>query len=907
MKKLSITLVLFLMFAIANAQDYPNILLIIADDAGIDPISGYTTGNIKPQMPTLDKLQKEGITFDNVWSAPVCSPARATIMTGKYGVNNGLNQVPGILSLNHTTLFHELKKRTNGVYQSCLVGKWHLSKEKDHDAPYQYGIDDYMGIAGAGVPDYYKWQKIENKSIDSCYVYSTTYFTDYAAKWIDKQTQPWIMWLAYTSPHTPFQYPPEGTYTRVNEGTNNFKKYLAMIENLDYEMGRLIDGMAEDVKEKTLIIFIGDNGTPGNVAQVYSKEKCKGTLYQGGIHVPMVVAGKGVTRINQRETALVNACDLYATITHMVDESIEADGGIYNSLSFKHLLNSTPGTNRKYNYMELGSSESSPHESYTIRNSRYKYIEYIDSSKEFYDLENDPFENNNLLLGELSDELVSIKEELAQEAHSIRNGWSCNDGIKNGNETGIDCGGDCPDCTEESDTTITYPIVHTGLRDFFDEEKIIDPTESNNLYWQDAGKLNNLPSYTDNEDGTITDNITGLMWEKDGGEKLSFSDAKNKADTLTLAGYTDWRFPTIKELYSLMQFTGQLKTGEVLQLFIDNNYFVQETGDVDQGERVIDGQTWSSTEYTSTTMRADSTVFGVNFIDGRIKGYPKYKRQEANKLFARMVRGNNQYGKNKLVDNNNGTITDKSTNLMWQKTDDGTGRNWLEAINYCEDLELAGYTDWHLPHAKELHSIVDYTRSPEATNSAAIDPIFDITEINDPDGNSGHYPFYWTTSTHQDGVNLSSAAVYIAFGKAFGKINNELMDVHGAGAQRSDPKVAANNETYPQYFGPQGDLRVVYNHCRCVRYNTEINTSTNKNITIDSSIQMYPNPTNGLLNINSVQNFNIKVLDLTGKVLIHITEESNTNIIDFSSLKSGIYVVQLYNNEESIVRRVIKR
>ena len=93
---------------------------------------------------------------------------------------------------------------------------------------------------------------------------------------------------------------------------------------------------------------------------------------------------------------------------------------------------------------------------------------------------------------------------------------------------------------------------------------------------------------------------------------------------------------------------------------------------------------------------------------------------------------------------------------------------------------------------------------------------FETTEITDPDGNSGHYPFFWTSTTHLDGANLYASAVYIAFGEGQGEMNGNLMDVHGAGCQRSDPK-SGNKEDYPQYFGPQGDVRYVYNYVRCVR------------------------------------------------------------------------------------------
>ena len=137
---------------------------------------------------------------------------------------------------------------------------------------------------------------------------------------------------------------------------------------------------------------------------------------------------------------------------------------------------------------------------------------------------------------------------------------------------------------------------------------------------------------------------------------------------------------------------------------------------------------------------------------------------------------------------------------------------------YCENSELAGYRDWQLPNVKELQSIVDYTRSPQTTSSPVIDPVFSTTEINDLDGNPGQYPYFWTSTTHLDGPNPYDSGAYIAFGEGQGLMHDILMDVHGAGCQRGDPKSGDPND-YPDYFvlSPQGDVRYVFNFVRCVR------------------------------------------------------------------------------------------
>ena len=457
-----------------------------------------------------------------------------------------------------------------------------------------------------------------------------------------------------------------------------------------------------------------------------------------------------------------------------------------------------------------------------------------------------------------------------------------------------------------------YKIVDTNQTIFFDNNSAITaPVEGEAFYGQDAQYSGHQPSYTDNGDGTVTDNVTGLMWQQYMGEKIIFEDAFIKADSLTLANFSDWRVPTLKELYSLILFTGMVSGQEAISFFIDTTYFNQSLGDVTIGEREIDAQTWSSTEYVGKTMRNDATVFGVNFVDGRIKGYPKFKPQTstANKMYFRMVRGNVEYGKNNFVDNGDNTVSDLATGLMWQKADDGVARDWQESLIYSEISELADHSDWRLPNAKELQSIVDYTRSPQTTNSPAIDPVFETTEITDPDGNWGQYPFFWTGTTHLDGPNPYSGAAYIAFGEGLGLMNGTLMDVHGAGCQRSDPK-SGNINDYPQFFGPQGDVRYVYNYVRLVR-DADVATGIDEN---ENSLpqnlklgQNYPNPFNPSTTIqfslSVASQVSLKIYNIAGQLMTTLVESELSqgnhaytwhaaemgNGIFFYTLKSGSF------------------
>lgn len=368
-----------------------------------------------------------------------------------------------------------------------------------------------------------------------------------------------------------------------------------------------------------------------------------------------------------------------------------------------------------------------------------------------------------------------------------------------------------------------YTVVDTGQTNCYDNSRQIAPPKPGQpFHGQDAQYQGPQPTYQDNGDGTVTDFNTGLMWQReyDAGRKHSFVEAKAGTAKCRTGGHTDWRLPTIKELYSLINFAGGMGHSPAVP-YIDTRYFEFTYGSPSVGERDIDAQYWSATEYAGLTMGGDATVFGVNFADGRIKGYPRDfgRGGQPFREFVRYVRGNPNYGKNDFRDNGDGTITDRATGLTWQKADSGKALNWEQALAYAEHFQLAGHTDWRLPNAKELQSIVDYTRAPDAANpnarGPAIDPVFQITN---PES------YFWTGTTHLEGQpgTAGGQAVYVCFGRAMGWMGppgapqKRFTNVHGAGAQRSDPK-SGDPKQFPQGRGPQGDDIRIYNYVRCVR------------------------------------------------------------------------------------------
>lgn len=404
------------------ASSQPNILLIIADDMGLDASPGYNVATTKPSMPNLQAMMNTGVTFQNLWSAPTCTPTRATILTGKYGVKTKVLGVDDELSTSETSLQKYIDNNTAQAYSHAVIGKWHLSKSATH--PTEMGVGYYAGLLSGSVTSYTKWNFTQNGSTTESNVYTTTKFTDLAIDWVGKQSKPWFLWLAFNAPHTPFHLPPTNLHSLGNLpsddasiNTNPLPYYMAALEAMDSEIGRFLNSLSDAERSNTIILFIGDNGTPGKVVQdPYISKKSKGTLYQGGINVPMVVSGKGVTRSGEQETALINTSDLFATIANLAGANVT---DINNSKSFKGLLTDKNASKREYVYGEVDNTPAS--DGYTIRNNSYKLIKFNNGEERFYNLINDPYEKTNLLNKGLSTEETNAKTALESKANEIRN------------------------------------------------------------------------------------------------------------------------------------------------------------------------------------------------------------------------------------------------------------------------------------------------------------------------------------------------------------------------------------------------------------------------------------------------------------------------------------------------------
>ncbi|APG66467.1 sulfatase [Tenacibaculum todarodis] len=399
-------------------ESSPNILLIIADDMGKDATNGFSEGIIKPNTPNIDAIKNTGLSFNNFWVYPTCTPTRSSIITGKYGYRTGVKWVGDQLDLSETILQKYINNNTSNTYATAIVGKWHLSANNTTINPENLGLDYYAGIFNGAVSNYYNWELTENINTTTQTEYTTKKLTDLGIDWIKEQEKPWFMWLAYNAPHTPFHVPPNEMHSQGNlpdytNGIDETPYFMAAIEAMDFQIGKMINSLTEDEKENTIIIFIGDNGTTSEVVQSpYTRNKAKGSLYQGGINTPMFISGKGVSRTGI-DNNLITSTDLFATIAEISGVSVNE---IHDSKSFKSLLYQ-PSTIRHFQYSE---KDDGTNNLWTISNGNYKLIEKANSNKELYNLINDAYEQNNLLNGTLSNTETNAKTELENELLNIR-------------------------------------------------------------------------------------------------------------------------------------------------------------------------------------------------------------------------------------------------------------------------------------------------------------------------------------------------------------------------------------------------------------------------------------------------------------------------------------------------------
>jgi arylsulfatase B len=391
-----------------------NILLIVADDIGVDIIGSYREQpNYSAKTPNIDRLAEDGVLFRNAWANPKCSPSRASILTGRHAFRHGVTNTgrDGNLSSDEETIAEALSA---AGYNTALFGKWHLGTVY----PTNQGFDYFSGSLG-NLDNYYSWEKTladasdDNVTITAETTYATQLVTEESLTWIGQATSPWFVEVSYNAPHSPYHVPPIGRYTSYTlagvEGDACTRSantdtpadcYRAAAETLDSYLGELLAGIDQEALANTLIIFVGDNGTPGEVVieeegLTFSSSHAKGTVYEGGVNVPLIIAGGINMGVDSAEvTDLIQVQDIFPTILAVANASTTAN--VIDGQSLIGYLDAHAETpdSRDTQFTEL-TSESENLDRWALSNSQEKYI-YNEGTEECYHLDSDPGELINL-------------------------------------------------------------------------------------------------------------------------------------------------------------------------------------------------------------------------------------------------------------------------------------------------------------------------------------------------------------------------------------------------------------------------------------------------------------------------------------------------------------------------------
>ena len=413
----------------------PNLIVVVADDVGTDRIGAYAENPTPGNTPHIDRLAAEGVLFRNAWATPYCSPSRAALLTGRHGFRTGVGKpiLPGLfppqtgMSDQEITLADSL---TQVGYRSYVLGKWHLAAPTDSplhpmDCGFELHAGSLFNLGGTGglsSGDYEQWSKWVQGVPHTSTTYATTDTTDDAILALETLEEPWFLYLPYNAAHKPFHVPPADLHGFELEGDPKdtpVPHFKAAVEALDAELGRLLDALdASPAGRRTHVVFLGDNGTPKDAIDApQNPDHGKGSLYEGAVRVPFIVRGPSVRKPGREELGLVGITDVFATALEWADVPLPESAE--DSVSFAPLLElDGKKPTRGHLYTEKFSPNGPPpwdSHGRAVRNQDFKLLRFQPSGNErLFDLRNDPFEEVDLLEGELTSEAAQAYAELSK-------------------------------------------------------------------------------------------------------------------------------------------------------------------------------------------------------------------------------------------------------------------------------------------------------------------------------------------------------------------------------------------------------------------------------------------------------------------------------------------------------------
>ncbi|MEM9144016.1 MAG: sulfatase-like hydrolase/transferase [Bacteroidota bacterium] len=403
----------------AEVVKKPNIILIMADDLGVETLGVY--GGQSYMTPNLDQLAQDGMRFDHCYSTPLCTPSRVQLMTGKYNFRNYIGF--GLLDAKERTFGHALKAQG---YQTLIVGKWQLWG----NAHQQKLAGDRTGTLPqlAGFDDYCLWQVKERGyrykdplltiahkgTIDFPGGYGPDVFVEHMGAFMDRhQDQPMFIYYPMVLTHDPFRPTPEnpGFEAFVSASKTNDTTYFGeMVGYMDSLVGKIVK-KTEDlgIRENTLILFIGDNGTDRDVISMINDTPLrgdKGHTTNAGTHVPFIANWKGKIKAGSVNPNLVDFTDFMPSLLE-VSGGLAADSLALDGLSFYPQLIGNQAKSRDWIYCYYAPHWGKFNPKSYVQNQRWKLY----GNGEFYDLAKDPREKTPLDLASQPAELSPLIQQ----------------------------------------------------------------------------------------------------------------------------------------------------------------------------------------------------------------------------------------------------------------------------------------------------------------------------------------------------------------------------------------------------------------------------------------------------------------------------------------------------------------
>ncbi len=398
------------------ATGKPNIVLIMADDLGYECLGCY--GGTSYSTPNLDKLAATGVRFDHCYSQPLCTPSRVKIMTGRHNFRN--YKVFGMLDPKEKTFAHVLRK---AGYSTCAAGKWQLYGRSEGwvgagSTPGQAGFDRYC-LWQIKERDSRYWDpklKIDDKPLD---VYEDEYgpdvFCDYIRNYIEKHKNgPFFIYYPMCLTHSPFLPTPDTPGAQDKRNRQDTAYFADMVAYMDKAVGRIVDKLDElGIRDNTLVLFTGDNGSPMGITSKVGDRIIHGgksLTTDAGTHVALVANWQGVTPAGAVCDDLVDFSDFLPTLAEAGGAALPRDVTI-DGRSFLPQLKGQKGNPREWIFVGYPGKRPYKHDRLKprrfARDKRWKL--YGDGR--FFDIKNDPLEENPLDVAELAPEPAAAYEK----------------------------------------------------------------------------------------------------------------------------------------------------------------------------------------------------------------------------------------------------------------------------------------------------------------------------------------------------------------------------------------------------------------------------------------------------------------------------------------------------------------